>query len=230
MKIKSVCETFGLSEGTVRYYIEQKLISPSYTENYLGCKIFDFSSDDVESLKNVAMLRRFGFSPDEIRELKNHPEKSPAIIAEVRSRKERHVVESQAMRVMLYSLGDGKEYTVDGLAQKLSDFTFSGEQATETYQRNFDSTMAVRYVLSFLVVWLPIVLSGMTVGFDFVSRIDPRLDISAVFLTAVSFLPSVLTLILSVCGVNLAKINKLLRVFCVLSIPLSCAISAGVVI
>ena len=38
MKIKAVCEATGLTDRTVRYYIEEELISPVYTENYLGRK------------------------------------------------------------------------------------------------------------------------------------------------------------------------------------------------
>ena len=42
MKIKSVCELTGLTDRTIRYYIEEKLISPLYTENYLGRKTYNF--------------------------------------------------------------------------------------------------------------------------------------------------------------------------------------------
>ena len=42
MKIKTVCELTGLSDRTIRYYIEEKLISPSHTENYLGRKKYSF--------------------------------------------------------------------------------------------------------------------------------------------------------------------------------------------
>lgn len=34
MKIKAVCEATGLTDRTVRYYIEEGLIAPFYTENY----------------------------------------------------------------------------------------------------------------------------------------------------------------------------------------------------
>ncbi len=42
MKIKNVCEATELSDRTIRYYIEEELISPSYTENYLGRRTYDF--------------------------------------------------------------------------------------------------------------------------------------------------------------------------------------------
>ena len=47
MKIKEICQKTGLTDRTVRYYIEEGLISPFYTENYLGRKSFDFTEDNI---------------------------------------------------------------------------------------------------------------------------------------------------------------------------------------
>ena len=69
MKIKEICEKTGLTDRTVRYYIEEGLISPFYTENYLGRKAFDFSEQDLDKLKSIATLRSFGFSVEEIKAL-----------------------------------------------------------------------------------------------------------------------------------------------------------------
>ncbi len=55
MKIKAVCEAAGLTDRTVRFYIEEELISPVYTENYLGRKTFDFSELDIEKGSTVAV-------------------------------------------------------------------------------------------------------------------------------------------------------------------------------
>ena len=69
MRIKAVCEASGLTDRTVRYYIEEELISPVYTENYLGRKTFDFSESDIQKLNDIAVLRKFGFSIAEIKEM-----------------------------------------------------------------------------------------------------------------------------------------------------------------
>lgn len=69
MKIKAVCAITGLTDRTIRYYIEQKLIAPNYTENYLGRKTFDFSEKDINELKSIATLRKFDFTIEEIREI-----------------------------------------------------------------------------------------------------------------------------------------------------------------
>ena len=36
MKIKQVCEATGLTDRAIRYYIEEGLVAPAYTENYMA--------------------------------------------------------------------------------------------------------------------------------------------------------------------------------------------------
>ena len=91
MKIKAVCEQTGLTDRTIRYYIEEGLISPFYTENYLGRKNFDFSEADVAMLKDIAILRKFGFSIAEIKQLSQHPEEAVSIIQRLQARKQQDV-------------------------------------------------------------------------------------------------------------------------------------------
>ena len=70
MKIKDVIEKTDLTDRAIRLYIENGLVSPSYNESYAGRKNIDFSEGDVESLKNIATLRKAGFSIAEIKLLK----------------------------------------------------------------------------------------------------------------------------------------------------------------
>ncbi|MBQ1893807.1 MAG: MerR family transcriptional regulator, partial [Clostridia bacterium] len=87
MKIKAVCEATGLSDRAVRYYIEEGLISPSFSENYLGRRTFDFSGEDVRALERIAVLRRYDFSVDEIRLMTARPDTIEATCAALISRK-----------------------------------------------------------------------------------------------------------------------------------------------
>ena len=57
MKIKQVCELTGLTDRAIRYYIEEGLVSPAYTENYMGRRAYDFTDEDVAALNHVATLR-----------------------------------------------------------------------------------------------------------------------------------------------------------------------------
>ena len=101
MKIKAVCEQTGLTDRTIRYYIEEGLISPFYTENYLGRKNFDFSEADVAMLKDIAILRKFGFSIAEIKQLSQHPEEAVSIIQRLQARKQQDVDDELSMLSVL---------------------------------------------------------------------------------------------------------------------------------
>ncbi len=87
MRIKQVCCETGLTDRTVRYYIEEGLIFPEYTENYLGRRNFDFSQTDVKALKDIAVLRKFGFTVDEIRSMQLCPEMTDQTVIRLKDRK-----------------------------------------------------------------------------------------------------------------------------------------------
>ena len=70
MKMKDVIEQTDLTDRAIRLYMENGLVSPLCSENYAGRKNIEFSESDVETLKNVATLRKAGFSIGEIKLLK----------------------------------------------------------------------------------------------------------------------------------------------------------------
>ena len=86
MKIKAVSECTGLSDRTIRYYIEEKLISPEYTKSYTGRRAFDFSPEDVEALKQISTLRSFDLTVEEIRSIQADPNTTPKIIFAAKKR------------------------------------------------------------------------------------------------------------------------------------------------
>lgn len=73
MKIKQVCELTGLTDRAIRFYIEEGLVTPAYTENYLGRKSFTFTEEDAQRLKDIIVLRKFGFSIEEIKLIQTDP-------------------------------------------------------------------------------------------------------------------------------------------------------------
>ena len=83
MKIKQVCEKTGLTDRAIRYYIDEGLLSPAYTENYMGRRAYDFTEADVVELENLATLRKFGFSIEQIRTLLKDPAESRLIIDDI---------------------------------------------------------------------------------------------------------------------------------------------------
>lgn len=85
MKIKEVCERTGLTERTVRFYVEQQLINPS-SRVMNGREYRDYSMKDVHELQTIAALRKAFFSIDEIKRMKDSPEQIEAIVADYKKR------------------------------------------------------------------------------------------------------------------------------------------------
>ncbi len=82
MKIKEVSEKTDLTERAIRLYIENGLVAPSVNESYSGRRNVDFSDGDVETLKNISVLRKAGFSIGEIKLIQSQPEKSKEVLQE----------------------------------------------------------------------------------------------------------------------------------------------------
>lgn len=80
MKIGEVSTLTGLTERTIRFYIQKELIAP-HTEWRSGREYTDFSEEDVSLLKAIATLRELSFSLEEIRTMERTPDAIPSIVA-----------------------------------------------------------------------------------------------------------------------------------------------------
>lgn len=106
MRMKAVCEATGLTDRAVRFYIEEGLIAPDYTESYTGRKTFDFSESDVRQLQDIAVLRKFDFTVAEIRSMLLDPEQISPTVEALRERKRLAIEEEQALLQALERLTD----------------------------------------------------------------------------------------------------------------------------
>ena len=68
MKIKEVCVQTGLTERAVRFYVQQRLLSPQ-AQPRGGRTWLYFSPADVDRLRAIATLRKAGFTLEEIRSM-----------------------------------------------------------------------------------------------------------------------------------------------------------------
>lgn len=119
MKMKAVCEATGLTDRTIRYYIEEELIAPAYTENYLGRKTFDFSQSDIDALRDIAVLRKFGFSLVEIKQMRRCPEEIVQISNMLQERKQALINEETVLLQVLSRLDKTNTSNVSELANHL---------------------------------------------------------------------------------------------------------------
>ena len=83
MKIKEVCVETGLSRKTIRLYEEKGLISPR-RERVNGRDFREYSREDVEALKTIALLRKAWFTMDEIRMMQEDPQTIKSIFPQYR--------------------------------------------------------------------------------------------------------------------------------------------------
>lgn len=73
MKLKEVCEATGLTRKTIRLYEEKGLLVPR-KEARNGREYREYSQKDVETLREIATLRRAWFTMDEISRMQQEPE------------------------------------------------------------------------------------------------------------------------------------------------------------
>ena len=227
MKIKEICERTGLTDRTVRFYIEEQLIAPFYTENYLGRKSFDFSEGDLEKLKDIATLRSFGFSVDEIKELIFEKEDNEKIVEEVRKRAEKSLDESSKRVHSLSRISLTDETNISDIARQLS----AANLPIEDTPANTNIKKAVLSFISasvvFLAVWLPIALSASILICKLFTVQAPIIQVGNAVYTLLSLLPSLSILFVLRRIKGSAKVTRIIFTsLCALCIPLAIIFSS----
>ncbi len=228
MKIKSVVELTGLSDRTIRYYIEEGLIFPQFTENYLGRKSFNFSQEDIDELNNVAVLRKFDFTVEEIKEILYDVTNSTKVIQNVKNRNEQTLSAEQLRRSVLSQIEDNKIYTVAQLAIELSNAAISLEKTEEEPKKNIIKTIltATKVTLNLLIVWLPVVFQLFFFAITLIIYSYPVFPLKTVIYIALSVLPTLLMLFIRNFKQSWKKIVRMvLLLLC--SISLICSLVVG---
>lgn len=121
-KMKEVCQQTGLTEKTVRLYVKKGLLSPHTEERTHGMS-YDFSSADIQRLKDIAVLRRTDFSISEISQLLMQPETLPGMIDEKKTLLEAEIYEKQAIQEALSRLSLTEQGSVTAFARSLGPVT-----------------------------------------------------------------------------------------------------------
>lgn len=118
MQMKEVCGRTGLTERTVRFYIEKGLLAPMKTwkndREYL-----DFSEADIRTLERIAALRRSFFTLEQIRTMQTHPERIEGILCDYRSVLQAETEERETALAFAGSI-EGEQFAdVDALYRRL---------------------------------------------------------------------------------------------------------------
>lgn len=152
MKIKQVCEQTGLTDRAIRFYIEEGLSAPRYTQNYLGRKSFEFTQEDVEQLRAVGTLRKFGFTVEELKQLHEDPAKSGQIIGQLRARKANAIAQEQEALALLEKIGHYSSYSIVDIAGSLAEVKQDAERLPEEKRRKLRQQIPAIIFLG-LLVW-----------------------------------------------------------------------------
>ncbi len=75
MKMKKACEATSLTERAIRLYLQKNLISPRLVDG-----IIDFSNEDIQQLKDIALLRQLDFTIEQISSMIHDPAAIPDIV------------------------------------------------------------------------------------------------------------------------------------------------------
>lgn len=121
MKIKEVIAQTGLTDRAIRLYIENELVHPESNESFNGRKSIEFSENDVQQLKNIALLRKANFAISAIKNLQDGGD-------EARSALESHIVKlredienNTKVLEALEGFDDSEEINVQTVCGKISD-------------------------------------------------------------------------------------------------------------
>lgn len=233
MKIKTVCELTELSDRTIRYYIEERLISPAYTENYLGRRSFDFSKADIQQLQDIAILRKFGFSIAEIKRMLLEPAQIIPIVKVLKKRKQLVIDEESALIQALSQLDQNRNYTVNELAAQLSTPVANEPLPVEDFPLNVGKMISnfFKSLLLGIITWLPVILSVLVVINSIHDLAYPVFNFKVFVVVLVSLSPTILMLCLPKNTIRfpwLTVARRILIVLCILSVPVSTLSSIGI--
>lgn len=117
MKIKEVCELTGLSERTVRFYMQKGLISP-YTHFMNNREYSDFSQSDVELLQSISTLRELSFSISDIQTMQKDAQSISGIVEQRRENAKTEFKESENTYVVLSGLDTSGISSINELAMR----------------------------------------------------------------------------------------------------------------
>ena len=131
MKIKEVIEKTDLTDRAIRLYVENGLIAPDCDESYSGRKNLDFSEDDIEKLKNIAILRKAGFSLSEIKAIQNDSENCKAILTDFIERAKNRIETDTKLTEILSPLLFQNELSIDSICTALTGVTEEKEVPVE---------------------------------------------------------------------------------------------------
>lgn len=122
MKIKQVSKLTDLSERTIRFYEQEKLINPD--QKLMNGRSFrEYSQADVDALLTVSSLRRAFFTIQDIREMMETPDRIPHILENYKARTRQEAEVKTRIVKMLDNLDPDRFKDIVSLSASLQSAT-----------------------------------------------------------------------------------------------------------
>ncbi|MFF2885350.1 MerR family transcriptional regulator [Paenibacillus sp. NPDC057967] len=122
MKMKEVCKQTGLTERTIRYYVEEGLVVPEVSVRN-GREYREYSAKDVEELHTIAGLRKLFFTIDEIKDMQQRPERIQEVLSAYKLKLANDAKAKAAIVNALNGIAPGELRDVASIASKLRDMS-----------------------------------------------------------------------------------------------------------
>jgi len=165
LKIKEVIEKTELTDRAIRLYMENGLIDPYCKEAYNGRKNIDFSQEDVEQLKNIALLRKAGFSIAEIKELQYGGESAKSTFNEFINKIEKDIERNTQIFQKLKILKNEEEISIENICKTIS-FSVTDKKVPEEDLKP-DLKEQTKKAGQIIFSLITIVFSGFCFFYDF---------------------------------------------------------------
>ncbi|MBR4889576.1 MAG: MerR family transcriptional regulator [Clostridia bacterium] len=117
--MKDACTRTGLTERTIRFYIEKGLLTPQQ-EEMNGRTLTFFGEEDLQRLEEVSVLRKAGFSIDSIVTMTKYPQTIGDILQEQLAAAEQNAADSRAVLEQLRTAAGQRYDNVHSLYEALN--------------------------------------------------------------------------------------------------------------
>ncbi|MBQ7122711.1 MAG: MerR family transcriptional regulator [Clostridia bacterium] len=168
MKIKEVIEKTGLTDRAIRLYIDEGLVLPNIAESYSGRKSIEFSENDVERLKNVALLRKAGFSIADIKSMVDDNSTAENIVKNFIEQTENNIAHEteivEKLKEISFDEGVTIETICESLCETVEEKEVPGGDMRMTLKEKIQKVVAVSFALINLayavsaLVWICLII------------------------------------------------------------------------
>ena len=149
MKIKEVCTRTGLTEKSIRLYIEQKLIHPKCVL-VNGRKQITFTEENILELEKIRILREADFSISEIREMLRNPTCIAEFIEKKKVDNQKNLAYYEKLDVLLQRLGPSDLGSLEAISETLKPIQDIREN---------ESRISIRFKNSLIILLILLLVS-----------------------------------------------------------------------